>query len=154
MASVFDVAAFILSKMSNLSTMKLQKLVFYSQAYCLVKYSQPFFSQRIEAWVNGPVVPDLYEAHKGQSVVSLLDMHFVDQPQELTPDQKKMVMHVLDVLGGLSGAQLSTLTHREKPWLEARGDLLPSERSQAPIGDQSIKAYYSSAECTNPLFAA
>lgn len=36
MASVFDVAAYVLEKMGPMSAMKLQKLVYYSQAWALV----------------------------------------------------------------------------------------------------------------------
>jgi len=45
--------------------MKLQKLVYYSQAWALVWDEEPLFTERVEAWANGPVVPDLYREHKG-----------------------------------------------------------------------------------------
>ena len=57
--SVFDVAAYILDKLGPISTIKLQKLVYYCQAWSLVWDEEPLFSERIEAWVNGPVVREL-----------------------------------------------------------------------------------------------
>lgn len=57
MVSVFDVAEYVLSEVGYVSTMKLQKLVFYSQAYSLVTLDEPLFSDDFEAWVNGPVCP-------------------------------------------------------------------------------------------------
>ena len=56
MASVYDVAAFILGRLGQVGAMKLQKLVYYSQAWSLVWDDQPLFSETIEAWDKGPVV--------------------------------------------------------------------------------------------------
>ncbi|MDY6802276.1 MAG: DUF4065 domain-containing protein, partial [Cyanobacteriota bacterium] len=57
MVKVMDVAAYILKKLGPLSAMKLHKLLYYSQAWSLVWDEQPLFSERIEAWANGPVIP-------------------------------------------------------------------------------------------------
>src|SRR5689334_5878093 len=59
-ASVHDTAAFILKVHGPVSAMKLEKLVYYCQAWSLVWDERPMFSERIEAWANGPVCPDLY----------------------------------------------------------------------------------------------
>ena len=53
-----------------MSAMKLQKLIYYSQAWSLVWDDEPLFPERIEAWINGPVVPELYERHKGEFKVT------------------------------------------------------------------------------------
>jgi|SRR6516225_8231636 hypothetical protein len=66
MATVFDVAAYILGKKGEMTAWKLQKLVYYSQAWSLVWDLRPLFAERIEAWPNGPVCPDLYRVHAGQ----------------------------------------------------------------------------------------
>ncbi|MBR4747809.1 MAG: DUF4065 domain-containing protein [Desulfovibrio sp.] len=66
MASVRDVAQYIRDKMGGrLSTIKLQKLVYYAKAWSLAWDDDPLFSERLEAWANGPVSPDLYALHRG-----------------------------------------------------------------------------------------
>ena len=65
MAEVVSVAAYVLHKLGYSTTMKLQKIVYYSQAYSLVSRNRPLFTERIEAWVNGPVVPELFDLHRG-----------------------------------------------------------------------------------------
>lgn len=40
--------------------MKLQKLVFCSQAYSLVTLDELLFSDDFEAWINGSVCPSLF----------------------------------------------------------------------------------------------
>ena len=52
--------------------MKLQKLVYYCQAWSLVWDDMPLFESRIEAWANGPVVLDLYYRHRGQYWIDTL----------------------------------------------------------------------------------
>src|SRR5665213_2316970 len=61
LASVDDVAAAILKRTGAIDTFKLQKLVYYCQAWHLVWDGVPLFKARIEAWANGPVVPKLYQ---------------------------------------------------------------------------------------------
>ena len=66
MASVFDVAKYILQKTKSISTFKLQKLVYYSQVWSLIRDDKPLFNNKIFAWANGPVCKELYDFHKGQ----------------------------------------------------------------------------------------
>ena len=65
MVNAHDVAAYILKKLGRTTAMKLQKLVYYSQAWSLVWDEKPLFHNRIEAWINGPVIPNLYSVHRG-----------------------------------------------------------------------------------------
>ena len=65
--SVLDVAASILKHQGAMTTWKLQKLCYYSQAWSLVWDDEPLFTEKIEAWANGPVIPDLYQNIAGVS---------------------------------------------------------------------------------------
>ena len=70
MVTCFDVAKYILrqqkktNKETLITTWKLQKLVYYSQAWATVWDDEPIFKNDIEAWANGPVVRALYNFHK------------------------------------------------------------------------------------------
>lgn len=153
MKDVIDVAAYVLKSTGDVSTMKLQKLVFYSQAYSLVFSNQPLFNNRIEAWANGPVAPDLFQAHKGKYVVNLDSMNFKRDAKELDEPEKSCVDSVLGTLGEKTGAELSLLTHSERPWVDARKGLSAGERSHKAISCEAIREFYSSSQCKNPLFA-
>ena len=92
MASVFDVAAYILERRGRMTAMKLQKLVYYSQAWSLVWDGRPLFDDEVQAWVNGPVVYDLFKAHQGMFEIERADLghgnsHVSMQrpPRQLTP---------------------------------------------------------------------
>lgn len=69
MASVHDIAAYILERRGSMSAMKLQKLVFYAQVGSLVQEGRPLFPERIIAWAHGPVVYELFDEHRGRFVV-------------------------------------------------------------------------------------
>lgn len=142
MATCFDVAKYILLKMGKLSTVKLQKLVYYSQAWSLVWNDEPLFQERIEAWLNGPVVPDLYNIHRGK--FSLAVEELPGDEGNLTNDQKESIDIVLKDYGDKSSQWLSELTHLEDPWKEARKGLLPNERGNNEISHASMAEYYTS----------
>lgn len=152
MNDVINVAAYILDKVGVVSTMKLQKLVYYSHAYSLVRRGVGLFPNRIEAWANGPVVRDLFHAHKRQYVVSIDSIRHDGPILQLSESDRDVIDYVIERLGNMTGAALSDMTHSEKPWLEAREGLEPGKRSSRPISDDSIRSFYSSPECSNCVF--
>ena len=141
MATVFDVAAYILERCGALTAMKLQKLVYYSQAWSLVWDEAPLFNEKIEAWANGPVAPDLYAAHRGIYEVSTLTQ---GNPQNLTEAQKETVRAILSYYGQHTAQWLSDLTHMEEPWKNARAGIPDTVRSNAEISHASMSEYYGS----------
>lgn len=120
--------------------MKLQKLVYYSQAWALVWDEKPLFKEKIEAWANGPVVPDLYETHKGKFNVS----SWQGKISNLSGEQKETIDAVLKVYGEKTSQWLSDLTHQESPWTDARAGLSPGTRSNKQITHAAMAEYYGS----------
>jgi len=148
MASVFDVARYILSKLGAdgklpITTWKLQKLVYYTQAWSVVWSDAPLFDAEIEAWANGPVCPDLYKVHKGSFQIKELPKDCGNEAT-LTDDQKDSINVVLSHYGSKSAQYLSELTHRERPWIEARNGLKAGERGDNEISLESMAEYYGS----------
>lgn len=140
MVSVHDVAVYILQKINPISAMKLQKLVYYCQAWSLVWDEAPIFSEKIEAWANGPVVPELYDSHRGQFLVTTLS----GDSNQLSSASRDTIDAVLNFYGDKTAQWLSDLTHQEAPWREARRGLPEGERSTREITLESMAEYYSS----------
>jgi uncharacterized phage-associated protein len=136
-----DVASYILQKQGEITAMKLQKLAYYSQAWSLVWDEEPLFRDRIEAWANGPVLPSLYKLHKGLFKIKSWPK---GDPSKLTRKQRETVDAVLKFYGDRSSQWLSDLTHRERPWLEARQGLLPGDAGTREISHASMAEYYGS----------
>src|SRR5579863_6095134 len=141
MATVFDVADYILSRLGDMSAMKLQKLVYYSQAWSLAWTDRPLFEDEIEAWMKGPVVPALYQKHKGTFLVTT--GFFGGHVENLTPEEKDVINRVLDFYGPRDPQWLSGLTHLESPWKQARVGLDPEERGNSVISKEAMLEYYS-----------
>lgn len=140
MANVRDVAAYILGKQGTMTTMKLQKLCYYSQGWSLAWDEEPLFPEPIQAWANGPVVYELFQAHRGNFRVSPGDI--AGNPLALTASQKDTVDAVLTGYGHLSGQQLSDKTHSERPWITAREGCEPGERSAQEISPEVLQDYF------------
>lgn len=139
MANVFDVAAYILKKKKALTAMKLQKLVYYAQAWSLVWDEKPLFEERIEAWANGPVCPALYAAHAGKFTIT---QETRGVAKNLTTDEKETIDAILRDYGDKPASWLSDLTHREAPWQDARKGIPDGERSHRPISHGAMADYY------------
>jgi uncharacterized phage-associated protein len=141
MASVFDVSAYILDKLGPITTMKLQKLVYYSQAWSLVWDDKPLFNEQIEAWANGPVIPNLYECHQSEFKITHLPKGDFNN---LTPTERETIDEVLKFYGDKSSQWLSDLTHKEDPWVNARKGLANGERGSSTITHAAMAEYYGS----------
>ena len=143
MVSVFDVAAFILKQLGAITTWKLQKLVYYCQAWSVVWDDAPLFREKIEAWANGPVVRELYNHHRRMFSISSLGKGNVSN---LNAEQKETILAVISFYGPKSSQYLSDLTHLEEPWRKARAGVPDRLRSNSEITLESMAEYYGSLE--------
>jgi uncharacterized phage-associated protein len=141
MPSVRDVAQYLLARHGPMTTMKLQKLTYYSQAWAVVWNDDALFPERIEAWDNGPVVRELWEATRGQFRVTHING---GNPAALSAVQTTTIDQVLAFYGDKDAQWLSDLTHMEAPWIEAR-----ARHQSAEISLERMSEYYSSIAATN-----
>ena len=121
--------------------MKLQKLIYYCQAWSLVWDEKPIFRAEIEAWANGPVVRTLYDKHRG--IFKLSSWKYGD-PSKLSRLERETIGAVLQYYGSRSSQWLSDLTHAEEPWRTARKGLAPGERGCQVISHAAMAEYYGS----------
>lgn len=136
-----DVASVILSRSGPWTdAMRLQKLLYYVQAWHLAITDKPLFTERIKAWKDGPVVPDVWHKRKDQASRRANGQPVSEVPlDELSSD---LIDLVLGSYGSMSAEELSALTHVELPWLEARGDVPEGAPCSEPISESSMARYY------------
>ncbi|MFF5261437.1 Panacea domain-containing protein [Actinomadura viridis] len=149
MAAINDVAAYILQACGPMSAMKLQKLCYYAYGYHLAWEERPLFPERFEAWANGPVSPRLYRCHRGRFQLNAGDIP--GDPAALDEGEQESVDMVLAGLGGYTAHQLSTMTHNEAPWVNARkraGAVL-LERSSEELLDEEIFEFFDALTAAN-----
>jgi uncharacterized phage-associated protein len=124
-----------------LTPLKLQKLTYYCQAWTLVWYEKPLFTEEFEAWANGPVNPQLFRKHKG---VYMLDEEFLKEfsGYKFTEADLRTINTIVKFYGDKEPFYLSELTHKERPWKEARGDAPLGASSDSVITKDSMQEYY------------
>ena len=137
MVNIFDVAKYILhTHGGEISTMKLQKLCYYAQAWTLVWTKKPLFEEDFLRWDNGPVCRELFNEHKGRFVISEQDIsEKLFSGNEFSYKEMEYIEQILDELARHTGAQLSDMTHQEDPWLKTAKDEI--------IDKKAIEKYYS-----------
>ena len=142
MAAVVDVAAYILDSMNKrVTTMKLQKLLYYCQGWHLAWEARKIFDAEIQAWANGPVVREIYDLHRGGYLIEPPWPRQGD-PSALSDDESTTVDAVLEAYGDWTAEQLSRTTHRERPWREARKGLSITAPSSRPIDTDVMQDYF------------
>jgi len=141
MANVRDVARYILQERAPMSAMKLQKLVYYAQGWHLAFEGEPLFDSPIEAWANGPVCRDLYNAHRGLFTLHDGVLGSYDA-STLTTAEVETVDAVLESYGDMDAHQLSNLTHSEPPWAEARAGVTEGSRGNSEINLATMHEFF------------
>lgn len=126
-------------KHAEISNLKLQKLLYYAQAWHLALYDGPLFDDKIEAWVHGPVVPNVFREYKEYAWRPITK-------SIQTPTPVTLAFHLNEVLrayGNFDATALESMTHQEDPWKVTRGTLSPDEPSNRVITLEAIKKYFS-----------
>jgi uncharacterized phage-associated protein len=139
MAKTDDVAAAILSATGEVTTMKLQKLLYYSQAWHLTFTGTPLFPSEVQAWLQGPVVPDIHRQVRRRYFVAGLPS---GDATALSESERRTIEWVLGKYGSFTAEALSAMTHLESPWRLARGIAGDDEATDTPISHDVMASYY------------
>jgi uncharacterized phage-associated protein len=134
----------------TLTNKKLQKILYYVQAWHLVYFNSQLFDETPEAWVHGPVYPSVYQQYKKFKFkqIEINENCTKQKTNELfstfnfSVDKKEFLEEVLKFYGGKSALELELATHREKPWIEARRGLEDYDVASNPIKLDTMKEYY------------
>lgn len=126
----------------SITHLKLQKLVYYAQAWALVLIEDELFVEDFQAWVHGPVLPSLYHIFNGYGWQALPEP--TDELIEFRADVRDVLIDVYNNYGGLHAKRLEELTHQEPPWQNARRGLAPEQNSNRIVRKADMAAYYTS----------
>jgi len=141
MLNVKNVAHYVLTQVGTITTVKLQKLVYYSQAWSLAWDGVPLFNEDFQAWANGPVCFELFNAHRGLFLISSDDLAAYSD-YKLSDCEQETIDIVIETYNKYSSQQLSDMTHQERPWKEAREGFAPGERCHNIISKETMQDYY------------
>jgi uncharacterized phage-associated protein len=145
-----QISDWIISKFNGdagdtLSPLKLQKLLYYCQAWHYTIFNQLLFKDKIEAWPHGPVVPSQFErfSYLKKNDNMLSNISNVEKVT-LEKDTEDLLNEVMDIYGQHTAYYLEQLTHKEDPWKITRPNSDPSSKYNKVISPELMKKYYSS----------
>lgn len=119
--------------------LKVQKLLYYSEAWSQLLLERDLFEEDMEAWAHGPVVREVFNEFRG---CGWQPLSVASELVDIEPEVEDVLLQVLEAYGDASAKTLEKMTHKDKPWVEARGSLAPEERCNTVISKESIKTYF------------
>ena len=139
--------SYIYERAGEVTPLALQKMLYYIQGIYMTIFDTPLYPEDCEAWVHGPVYEVVYNMFKNFKYNPIDDSCFVmikDRYRELNVQEKYVIDMVIDSFGLYSGKTLEMITHKEKPWLDARGNYFPNEVCKEIITKDLMKDYFQS----------
>lgn len=156
---VFSIAKeFVILSLSGdepdpLTHLRLQKLLYYAQAWSLIVRESELFSDDLEAWRQGPVVPSVAnKLQDGQGANTIRLEAFADTP-DLQGEQAEFVRRVWESYNPHSACQHSRMAHEEQPWCKAWGNRGGDANGTVPIAIEDLENFFSQQEMPAPLVA-
>lgn len=119
--------------------MKLQKLCYYAQGYSLARGNE-LFPEEFEAWQHGPVIRVLYEQYCDYQWRQITEE--IEEQATASLSNNDFLNDIVSAYGQYDGAALSTMTHREKPWLDARNGIDELSSCSEIISKESLKDFF------------
>ena len=117
----------------GITNLKLQKILYFAQAYFLSKLSRPLFNENIEAWEYGPVVPTVYRKYSKHGSETILS----EKDEDTISDEDKVnLKRIWELFGGYSARRLVDIAHAHSPWKDAYAS------HNKVISHKSISEYY------------
>lgn len=148
MPSASDIALYFIQKSNSdensgelISNLKLQKLLYYAQGFYLATNDTPLFDDPIEAWMHGPVVPNVYHAYKEFGDFPITLSEEVEIP-ELEEDITEFLDEIYRIFGQYSAWKLRNMTHEEPPWLETWSEYEKKQFGSKEIMHEKMSEYF------------
>nr|DAU09212.1 MAG TPA: hypothetical protein [Caudoviricetes sp.] len=143
-----QIADWILSQLNSnsgdtISPLKLQKLLYYCQAWHYTIFNEVLFDERIEAWTHGPVVPSQFKRFNNIDFyqnIKVKNFKYI----KLKSKTEQLLNEVVGIYNKCTDDHLELLVKREDPWKETRGDIPEYAHSDKEITLNLMKEYYSS----------
>ena len=147
MTTAAKVTDYLISKSvkeaSPITNKRLQKLLYYIQAWHLAINGKPLFEDKIEAWIHGPAIRSVYEEYKSFVANPIDKISNVKIAEELGSVTTNFIDRIVKAYSKYDTPTLEYMTHAEDPWQIARKGLEANEGSNNEITQDSMRVYYS-----------
>ena len=136
-----------------LTNLRLQKLLYYGQAWSLVIREGELFSDDLVAWRHGPVVEAVYRGMPDGLSAHQIGPGLFEKAADLEPEEAEFVQSVWEAYNQYSALKLSRMTHEEMPWRKAWGDRPRDGSGNDVILVEDLEDYFAKQAMPAPLAA-
>ncbi|MCJ8205738.1 type II toxin-antitoxin system antitoxin SocA domain-containing protein [Pseudomonas sp. RGM2987] len=140
-----DIANWFVAKCAEsgdlITHLKLQKLLYYAEAWTQTLTGKELFSEQIQAWAHGPVVPEVFQEFKKYGWNPLPAPEDQKIPV-VSSEAEEILLQVFEAYSDLPAKTLEEMTHRDAPWIKARGDLSSEERCETIMPKAEILDFF------------
>jgi uncharacterized phage-associated protein len=145
MHSATEVANWFVAKAAEsgdqITHLKVQKLLYYAEAWTQTLIGEELFPETLQAWAHGPVVPEVFQEFK-EHAWKPLPVPDQEKIPEISDQAITILQQVFDTYGDLPAKTLEDMTHQDQPWIKARGNLSAEERCEAVIAKSEIQSFF------------
>ena len=139
------VISYVFERLEEVTPLMLQKLLYFIQGISYALNKRPMFYENCQAWVHGPVYPEVYDMFRDFKYNPIEDARFAifeGTEDALTEEERRVIDLVVDTFGEYSGKVLERITHKELPWKLARKGYADTIPSNETILKENIERYY------------
>ena len=140
-----SVICMVFKQLGEVTPLMLQKILYFTQGISFAVQGKAMFTENCEAWVHGPVYPEVYELFRDFKFNPIDDDRFSmldGKENELTSKECDIIKLVVSTFGVYGGKTLERITHNEAPWETARAGYDEGIPSREPVTKESIKEYF------------
>ena len=145
MHSASEVAHWFIAKAAEsgdlITHLKVQKLLYYAEAWTQTLVNEELFAEKLEAWAHGPVVPEIFQEFREHGW-NPLPVPNQEKIPVISPQAEEVLQQVFDTYGDLPAKTLEDMTHKDEPYIKARGNLSGEERCDVVIPKNEIQNFF------------
>ncbi|MDR0841233.1 MAG: DUF4065 domain-containing protein [Christensenellaceae bacterium] len=153
-ANFFIVATKLNEDEDSITNLRLNKLLYFAQAWYVALKDRPLFSEPIEAWTFGPVVRSIYNKYSDlvKSPIANADVDF--NLSELSEEELDVLFAVMAEYGQYSTSKLVDMSHEkggawEKVYVENMKNVIPIETIQQDFVGKSLRTFEDSTSAAS-----
>ena len=126
----------------SIDNLKLNKLCYYAQGWCLVRLGHALFSDTVEAWDYGPVISPVYHAYKSYGKKPIEEPTYHVDESQFTSDELSLLTDVYTTYGKYSSRELINKTHvHGSPWCDVYVAM-----QNNPITEEAMESFFKKSD--------
>ena len=137
-----EVSQYLIYRCEEITNLTLEKLLYYAQGFYQAFFDEPLFEEDCEAWVHGPVYPEIYDKYKMYQSKMIEEQICSEAVEGIKENKKELLDAIVRSFGYYSGKALEKMTHMEDPWIKARNGSIGEERGKNSISKEEMKRYF------------